>query len=155
MIVWPNFLVSKTIRRSSLIKYMNLITRKTMSRPLYQMLYFLVLMCRYLTVIRMLRKIYEALKLFSLISPLNFKTGNSWQIDGGSKWSRIVGSAKGTVDKSKEPYYRCNNLGNFQKECPNNKTFTPSYPFKASHSIHSLNQSYKGSDNPGKYYRSL
>ncbi|GJV43674.1 retrovirus-related pol polyprotein from transposon TNT 1-94 [Tanacetum coccineum] len=39
-----------------------------------------------------------------------------------------VGSARKFLDKSKETCFACGKLGHFQKDCPSNKTSTPSYP---------------------------
>ncbi|GJS29029.1 retrovirus-related pol polyprotein from transposon TNT 1-94 [Tanacetum coccineum] len=44
------------------------------------------------------------------------------------KRSGRVGSARKPLDKSKETYFACGKLGYFQKDCPSNKTSTPSYP---------------------------
>ncbi|GKB01841.1 retrovirus-related pol polyprotein from transposon TNT 1-94 [Tanacetum coccineum] len=53
------------------------------------------------------------------------------------KRSGRVGSARKLVDKSNEICFACGKQGNFQKECPSNKTSTPSY--------HSSNKSSKPS----------
>nr|GEW10038.1 hypothetical protein [Tanacetum cinerariifolium] len=45
------------------------------------------------------------------------------------KRSGRVGLARKPMDKSKETYFACGKPGHFQKDCPSNKTFTPSYPF--------------------------
>ncbi|GJW63139.1 retrovirus-related pol polyprotein from transposon TNT 1-94 [Tanacetum coccineum] len=39
-----------------------------------------------------------------------------------------IGSARKPLDKSKETCFACGKLGHFQKDCPSNKTSTPSYP---------------------------
>nr|GEX34577.1 putative ribonuclease H-like domain-containing protein [Tanacetum cinerariifolium] len=44
------------------------------------------------------------------------------------KRSRRVGSARIPIDKSKETCFACGKPGHFQKDCPSNKTSTPSYP---------------------------
>nr|GEU98968.1 retrovirus-related Pol polyprotein from transposon TNT 1-94 [Tanacetum cinerariifolium] len=44
------------------------------------------------------------------------------------KRSRRVGSVKKPFDKSNETCFACGKQGNFQKDCPSNKTSTPSYP---------------------------
>ncbi|GJV37797.1 hypothetical protein Tco_1379914 [Tanacetum coccineum] len=44
------------------------------------------------------------------------------------KRSGRVGSVKKPVDKSNEICFACGKQGHFQKECPSNKTSTPSYP---------------------------
>ncbi|GJX53592.1 retrovirus-related pol polyprotein from transposon TNT 1-94 [Tanacetum coccineum] len=44
------------------------------------------------------------------------------------KRSGRVGSARKPIDKSKETCFACGKPGHFQKECPSNKTSTPSYP---------------------------
>ncbi|GJV00158.1 retrovirus-related pol polyprotein from transposon TNT 1-94 [Tanacetum coccineum] len=44
------------------------------------------------------------------------------------KRSGRVGSARKPIDKSKETCFTHGKLGHFQKDCPTNKTSTPSYP---------------------------
>nr|GFA33747.1 hypothetical protein [Tanacetum cinerariifolium] len=44
------------------------------------------------------------------------------------KRSGRVGSARKTLDKTKETCFACGKLGHFQKDCPSHKTSTPSYP---------------------------
>ncbi|GJW06291.1 retrovirus-related pol polyprotein from transposon TNT 1-94 [Tanacetum coccineum] len=44
------------------------------------------------------------------------------------KRSERVGLARNPIDKSKETCFACGKLGHFQKDCPSNKTSTPSYP---------------------------
>ncbi|GKA63216.1 retrovirus-related pol polyprotein from transposon TNT 1-94 [Tanacetum coccineum] len=44
------------------------------------------------------------------------------------KRSGRVGSARKPMDKSKETCFACGKPGHFQKDCPSNKTSTPSYP---------------------------
>ncbi|GJV95132.1 retrovirus-related pol polyprotein from transposon TNT 1-94 [Tanacetum coccineum] len=44
------------------------------------------------------------------------------------KRSGKVGSSRKPLDKSKETCFGCGKLGHFQKDCPSNKTSTPSYP---------------------------
>ncbi|GJU55010.1 retrovirus-related pol polyprotein from transposon TNT 1-94 [Tanacetum coccineum] len=45
------------------------------------------------------------------------------------KRSGRVGSARKPIDKTKETCFACGKTGHFQKDCPSNKTSTPSYPF--------------------------
>ncbi|GJT93318.1 retrovirus-related pol polyprotein from transposon TNT 1-94 [Tanacetum coccineum] len=44
------------------------------------------------------------------------------------KRSGRVGSARKPIDKNKETCFACGKTGHFQKDCPSNKTSTPSYP---------------------------
>ncbi|GJY10740.1 retrovirus-related pol polyprotein from transposon TNT 1-94 [Tanacetum coccineum] len=44
------------------------------------------------------------------------------------KISRWVGSARKPIDKTKETCFSCGKTRHFQKDCPSNKTSTPSYP---------------------------
>ncbi|GJW34250.1 retrovirus-related pol polyprotein from transposon TNT 1-94, partial [Tanacetum coccineum] len=44
------------------------------------------------------------------------------------KRSGRVRSARKPIDKTKETCFACGKTGHFQKECPSNKTSTPSYP---------------------------
>ncbi|GJY42211.1 retrovirus-related pol polyprotein from transposon TNT 1-94 [Tanacetum coccineum] len=44
------------------------------------------------------------------------------------KRSGRVGSARKPIDKTKETCFACGKTGHFQKDCPSNKTSTPSYP---------------------------
>ncbi|GJR55108.1 retrovirus-related pol polyprotein from transposon TNT 1-94 [Tanacetum coccineum] len=44
------------------------------------------------------------------------------------KRSGRVGSARKPIDKTKETCFTCGKTGHFQKDCPLNKTSTPSYP---------------------------
>ncbi|GKF36776.1 retrovirus-related pol polyprotein from transposon TNT 1-94, partial [Tanacetum coccineum] len=44
------------------------------------------------------------------------------------KRSGMVGSARNPVNKSNEICFACGKQRHFQKECPSNKTSTPSYP---------------------------
>ncbi|GKA44436.1 retrovirus-related pol polyprotein from transposon TNT 1-94 [Tanacetum coccineum] len=44
------------------------------------------------------------------------------------KRSERVGSTRKLIDKSKETCFTCERPGYFQKDCPSNKTSTPSYP---------------------------
>ncbi|GJR59844.1 retrovirus-related pol polyprotein from transposon TNT 1-94 [Tanacetum coccineum] len=59
------------------------------------------------------------------------------------KRSGRVGSAKKPMDKSNETCFACGKLDHFQKDCPSNKTSTPSYP--------SSNKTY----NKPKFYSNL
>ncbi|GKA84386.1 retrovirus-related pol polyprotein from transposon TNT 1-94, partial [Tanacetum coccineum] len=43
------------------------------------------------------------------------------------KRSRRVGSARKPIDKTKETCFACGKTSHFQKDCPSNKTSTPSY----------------------------
>ncbi|GJX13059.1 retrovirus-related pol polyprotein from transposon TNT 1-94 [Tanacetum coccineum] len=44
------------------------------------------------------------------------------------KKSRRVGSARKPIEKTNETCFACGKTSHFQKECPSNKTSTPSYP---------------------------
>ncbi|GKD21851.1 retrovirus-related pol polyprotein from transposon TNT 1-94 [Tanacetum coccineum] len=44
------------------------------------------------------------------------------------KRSRRVGASRKPLDKSNETCFACGKLGHFQKDCPTNKTSSPSYP---------------------------
>ncbi|GJX29580.1 retrovirus-related pol polyprotein from transposon TNT 1-94 [Tanacetum coccineum] len=44
------------------------------------------------------------------------------------KRPRRVGLARKPIDKTKETCFACGKTGHFQKDCPSNKTSTPSYP---------------------------
>ncbi|GJS54889.1 retrovirus-related pol polyprotein from transposon TNT 1-94 [Tanacetum coccineum] len=44
------------------------------------------------------------------------------------KRSGRVGSARKPIDKTKETCFACGKTGHFQKDCPSNKTSSPSYP---------------------------
>ncbi|GKE16313.1 retrovirus-related pol polyprotein from transposon TNT 1-94 [Tanacetum coccineum] len=58
------------------------------------------------------------------------KTSNEFMADQKRFYKRSgrVGSARKPMDKSKETCFACGKLGHFQKDCPSNKTSTPSYP---------------------------
>ncbi|GJT61687.1 retrovirus-related pol polyprotein from transposon TNT 1-94 [Tanacetum coccineum] len=62
------------------------------------------------------------------------------------KRSGRVGTARKPIDKSNEFCFACGKQGNFQKECPSNKTSTPSYPpsKKSSRPSDNHQKDYKG-----------
>ncbi|GJU28919.1 retrovirus-related pol polyprotein from transposon TNT 1-94 [Tanacetum coccineum] len=61
------------------------------------------------------------------------------------KRSRRVGSARKPIDKSKETCFACGKPDHFQKDCPSNKTSTPSYP--SSHNSFNKPKPYTASFN--------
>ncbi|GJX66065.1 retrovirus-related pol polyprotein from transposon TNT 1-94 [Tanacetum coccineum] len=64
------------------------------------------------------------------------------------KRSGRVGTARKPIDKSNEFCFACGKQGNFQKECPSNKTSTPSYPPSKKSSRPSYSSSNKSYNKP-------